>query len=201
MIKTVVFDIGGVLTELGRMKFLEQFGYSEEINRRIVAATMASDDWKEYDRGVLTQQEMMNRFVENDPEIEEPIRHCMKNVHGIVRHKDEAIPWIRSVKARGRKALFLSNYSMKVRTEAADATDFLPELDGGVWSYEEHLIKPDRWIYECLLERYDLKPEETVFIDDNEPNLVQPRLLGMRTIHYLNQEQAQSELDRMLEEA
>lgn len=200
MIKTVVFDIGGVLTELGRMKFLEPFGYSEQINRRIVAATMASDDWKELDRGVLTEQEVMNRFVENDPEIEEEILRCMKDFHGIVRHKDAAVPWIRSVKERGRQVLFLSNYSRKVRREAADALDFLPELDGGVWSYEEHLIKPDRWIYECLLERYYLKPEETVFIDDNEPNLRQPQLLGMRTIRFINQKQAEAELDAMLEE-
>lgn len=200
MIKTVVFDIGGVLTELGRLKFLEPLGYSDEINRRIVAATMASDDWKEYDRGVLTEEEMLHRFIENDPEIEPQIRRMMKDFHGIVRHKDAAIPWIRSVKEKGRQVLFLSNYSKKVRRDAADAVDFLPEMDGGVWSYEENLIKPDRWIYECLLERYHLKPEETVFIDDNEPNLKEPRLLGMRTIHFVSQKQAQEELDAMLEE-
>ena len=53
-----------------------------------------------------------------------------------------------------------------------------------VVSGEERVKKPDRRIFEILLERYELDPGETLFIDDREDNLRAAAALGIDGIHF-----------------
>ena len=124
----------------------------------------------------------------------------MRNVHGVVRKKNAAIPWILKVKESGRKALYLSNYSRKVAGDNEDAMDFFPYMDGGLLSCDYRVIKPDPAFYRILLEKYDLDPARCVFLDDTEENLKTARTLGIRTILVRDHAQAEADLDKMLEE-
>lgn len=198
VINTVIFDIGGVLVGLGREKFFEGLGYDHEMSLRLLNATAGTKYWKEFDRGVLSEEEIIDLFVRNAPELETDIRRSMQNTHGLVYPLQTSIPWIERVKAGGRKALYLSNFSRKIERENQDAMKFLPHLDGGVFSCDVKMIKPDRDIYECLLQRYSLDPERCVFLDDTEANLVTAAELGIHTIHVQSHEQAAGELDAML---
>ena len=51
---------------------------------RLAKATVKSDAWKEYDRGVLSEEEILNRFIANDPELEEDLHKTLANVRGIM---------------------------------------------------------------------------------------------------------------------
>lgn len=99
----------------------------------------------------------------------------------------------------GYRTYYLSNYSRRVETEAAHALSFLKELDGGILSYKVHQIKPDPKIYQMLMERYGLKAEESVFLDDSPANIETARALGMQGILVTSQEQAVEALDQLLE--
>ena len=94
----------------------------------------------------------------------------------------------------------MSNWSQKVTDDCPGVLYFMPEMDGGVFSYECHLIKPEEPIYREILARYDLVPEKCVFIDDTEANLEAPRRLGIHTIHFVSPEQAERDLDALLAE-
>ena len=198
-IKTVIFDIGGVMVGLGRIRFFEQFGYAPKISEQVMNSTVKSRHWKELDRGILTDEEVIDRFVKDAPELENEIRHCMENVHGIVYRLDTSIPWIRSLKDRGMQGLYLSNYSMKVAKDNEDAMDFLPYMDGGLLSCDYKVIKPDPAFYQILIDKYDLVPSECVFLDDLEANLETARQLGIHTIRVKDHEQAKADLEKMLE--
>ena len=71
-------------------------------------------------------------------------------------------------------------------------------MDGGVFSCYEKLIKPDPALFKVILERYGLKPEECVFIDDNLPNVEAARNLGINAIHFKKYSQAKDELENLL---
>ena len=185
---------------LGRIHFFEQFGYSPEMCGGLLACTLRSPHWKEFDRGVLTDREVIDRFVEDTPELEEEIRACMKNIHGVVYRLDTSIPWIEEIKATGRRVLYLSNYSRKVADENEDAMDFLPYMDGGLLSCDYKVIKPDPAFYQILIDKYDLEPEKCVFLDDLESNLETARELGINTILVKDHEQAAADLQALLEE-
>ena len=197
-IDTVIFDIGGVLVDLGRFRFLEKKGFTGDLAHRVMYATMRSEDWVQLDLNNLSEEEILQLFIENDPQIEDQIRHMFADVHGIVEPKAASLPWLQRVRASGRRIFFLSNYSHKIMRECADALYFLPEMDGGLFSCDVHKVKPDPAFYKLLIEKYDLDPARCVFIDDLPANLEPAADLGIRTILFQSQDQAEQDLDRIL---
>lgn len=197
MIRTIIFDIGNVLTDFRWKEFFYEKGYDAPLLDRIGKATVESSDWCEYDRGLLTDEEILERFVKNDPGIEKELRESLRDTKGMVTPRAYAIPWIQELKTKGYQVLYLSNFSHKVEQECNEALTFLPYTDGGILSYREGLIKPQPEIYELLIKRFKLTPRECVFLDDTKKNLEAAETFGIHTILYQNQEQVIAEL-RML---
>lgn len=196
-IDTVVFDIGNVLTDFAWEGFLKAKGYDDAMIKRIAKATVESDDWVEYDKGELTNDEIVERFVENDPEIAEQLRDAFQNIDGIILKREKTIPWIKALQAAGYKVLYLSNFSKQALTGCPDAMAFIEETDGGILSYRDHVVKPFPEIYHLLEERYDLTPEKTVFIDDTPVNIKTAREIGWKGIIYKDYDQTVAELLEM----
>lgn len=194
MIKNIIFDIGNVLAGFTWREFYAGFGYDKEMIERLGAATVRDPVWNELDRGVWSDEKVLEELIRNDPSLEQELRRIFQNVHGIVVKEDYAIPWVQSLRATGYRCYYLSNFSRKVQAECGDALDFLPYMDGGILSYQDKVIKPDPNIYRLLLERFGLTAEECVFMDDTEKNLLPAKEFGIHTILFRNREQAVSEL-------
>ncbi len=197
MIKTIIFDIGNVLADFTWKEFLEEKGCIGEELERITQATIKSDEWNEYDRGAMTDEEIIQCFINNAPDLEAKIKSYFANVKGIVSRNDYAIPWIQELKQKGYQVLYLSNFSRKADEDCSDALDFIPYTDGGILSYKEKVIKPMPEIYQLLIDRYHLVPDECVFLDDTEKNLTGASEFGIHTIHFENQSQARAELKKL----
>ena len=196
-IDTIVFDIGNVLTDFAWDRFLVFKGFDDKMVERIAKATVHSKDWVEYDKGNLSNDEIIARFVENDPEIKSQIEDAFKNIDGIILKREKTIPWIRALKAAGYKVLYLSNFSKQALEGCPDAMAFLDETDGGILSYREHVVKPDPAIYNLLVSRYGLTPSRTVFIDDTPVNIEAAQNLGWKGIIYHDYNQVVDELASM----
>lgn len=196
MITTIIFDIGNVLADFTWEAHFRSFGFSEEILERLAKATVKSPMWDESDRGVLSDEELMQGYIDNDPGIEKEIRLALADKGTMVIRNDYAIPWIQKLKGKGYRCLYLSNFSRKAHKECAAALDFLPYMDGGILSYQEKIIKPMPEIYQLLIDRYELAPEECVFLDDTKRNLDAAAKFGIHTIHFQNQTQAVEELQK-----
>lgn len=200
MIKNIVFDIGNVLADFCWKDHIRGMGYAGETAERIGNAMMQSPVWNELDRGVWTDEELLAGFIANDPGIEEPIRRVYSDLSTLVREKSGSSDWIRSLKAEGYRVYYLSNFSGRVKREAAGQLTFLEEMDGGIMSYAVRMVKPDPGIYQELFCRYGLLPEESVFLDDSPANVETAGKLGMYGILVESQEQAKAELKRLLQE-
>lgn len=200
MIKTVIFDIGNVLTDFAWQEMYKEKGLGGETFDRVAKATVQSPYWCELDRGIMTFSEVMDKFVSLDSEMEDEIRRVLADMHGIVTGRSYAVPWVCSLKKQGLKVYVLSNFSEKIWKECIDALEFFEFTDGGIISYKEHLIKPDQAVYQLLLERYGLCADECVFIDDLEENVKAARLCGINGIVFKNYEQAKKELNDMLKD-
>lgn len=197
MITTIIFDIGNVLADFTWREHFASFGYDDEMVERIGRATVMNPTWNENDRGVMKAEDIIQEFVATDPEIGKDIRKVLQDVRTIVSRNDYAIPWIQDLKGKGYRTLYLSNFSEKAETDCAYALDFIPYMDGGILSYKEKVIKPMPEIYQLLIDRYSLVPEECVFMDDTQANLVGAEKFGIHTIHFQNQAQAIEELRRL----
>ena len=197
MITTIIFDIGNVLADFTWREHYKSFGYDDEMVERIARATVLNPTWNEIDRGVMEEEDIIQEFVKTDPEIEQDIRKVLRDVSTIVARNDYAIPWIQELKSKGYRTLYLSNFSLKAETECAASLDFIPYMDGGILSYREKVIKPMPEIYQLLIDRYELVPEECVFMDDTPANLAGAEKFGIHTIHFQNQAQAIGELRKL----
>lgn len=190
MIKNIVFDIGNVLCGYSWEPYFKSFGFPQDIYERLCAATVKNEDWNEYDRGVLHRDEVLELFVANDPGIEKEIRLTLTNLHDLLTRYNYAVPWIQELKAKGYRCYYLSNFSDAAYTDCGHVLDFVPYMDGGVFSYHEKVIKPQPEIFHILMDRYGLKPEECVFMDDLEKNVNAARAEGMAGIVFESKEQA-----------
>ncbi len=197
MITTLIFDIGNVLAGFTWKEHFERFGYDEEMVERLAKATVKNQVWNEFDRGVMTKEAIVQALVDSDPEIEQDIRRVLQNVNTMIKRLDYSIPWIHELKQKGYRVLYLSNFSEAAETDCAHALDFIPHMDGGILSYQDKVIKPMPEIYQLLIDRYGLVPEECVFMDDTVANLVGAEKFGIYTIHFLNREQAVEELKKL----
>ena len=196
-IDTVVFDIGNVLTDFAWSQFLKNKGYDDAMVERMGKASVYSSDWVEYDRGDLTTEQIVQRFADNDPEIGDELKKAFADLTDIVTKRDEAIPWIRALRAAGYQVLYLSNFSKQALEGCPDAMAFIAETDGGILSYRDHVVKPGHEIYKLLEERFGLTPEKTVFIDDTPVNIDAAKELGWNGIVYKSYEQAVNELHEL----
>ena len=197
MITTIIFDIGNVLADFAWETYYQSLGYGEEMFHRVAKATVLNPLWNEYDRGVMSDEEILQGFIDSDPEIEEEIRKAVRYIEPMVTRNDYAIPWIQELQDKGYRCLYLSNFSERGHRECAAALDFIPYMDGGILSYQEKLIKPMPEIYQLLIDRYGLVPEECVFMDDTLRNLEAAEKFGIHTIHFQNKAQAVEELQKL----
>lgn len=197
MITTIIFDIGNVLAGFDWEKHFRSFGFTEEIYERLGKATVKSHLWNEFDRGVMSVEEILQGFIDNDPGIAEEIRMTVQDIRAMVSRNDYAIPWIQELQGKGYRCLYLSNFSERGHRECAAALDFIPYMDGGILSYQEKIIKPMPEIYQLLIDRYNLVPEECVFLDDTLRNLEAAEKFGIHTIHFKNKAQAVEELKKL----
>jgi len=84
-----------------------------------------------------------------------------------------------SLKSAGHRLYGLTNWSQKVY-QVMPRYPIFSLLDGMVVSSDVHLVKPDPRIYQCLLDKYDLRPEDCIFVDDRPENVAAARQLGMQ---------------------
>lgn len=180
-IDTVVFDIGMVLK--GWHPQLENF-FGREAAAIVEDAIWGRGYWEEMDRGIVDEEVLMNLMAAAAPEYEQQIRYILDHLELISERYDYAIPWVKELKEAGFHVYYLSNYSRRLREKVPQTIDFLPYMDGGVFSCDVKLMKPDQKIYQLLCEKYNLTPECCLFIDDRQENVDAAVQFGMQAVRF-----------------
>ena len=201
MIKTIIFDIGNVLVDFRWRQVYESFGLGEEDIEKLADATVRHQAWLDLDQGIITTEEAEAAYIKAAPEYREYIERIYQDMTPMLVQFPYAVPWIKELKERGYRIYILSNWSDPAYKACKDnALNFLPLADGVVFSYKEFLVKPDRRIYELICNRYEINPDEAVFLDDSAPNIQAARAYGIHGIHFTSYEQAKAELEKLLAE-
>lgn len=194
MIKNIIFDVGKVLVEWDCDTAFRKLGFDETTLQAVAEATVRSADWNEFDRSVLNDEQQLALFIKKAPEYEKEIRLFWENIALPIYQYDYARAWIKALKRNGYHIYILSNYSRWTYEHTREALSFLEDVDGTVFSFEVHQIKPEPEIYQSLLKRYQLKPSECVFLDDRLENLDAAREQGINVIQFESYGQAVQEL-------
>ncbi|MBR1861475.1 MAG: HAD family phosphatase [Lachnospiraceae bacterium] len=184
MIKNVIFDIGRVLIGFDWKDYMDELFEDEAVKQKVSEAAWQSGWWTELDRNVISEKEVFAKLREAAGEYGDQFDIAIKNMGKLLAKKDYAARWVKELKSKGYNVYYLSNYFEYAVKANPDALEFIDYMDGGVFSYQEKIIKPSPAIYECLMDRYGLKPEECLFTDDSQNNVNAARELGMRAIRF-----------------
>lgn len=193
-IRTVVFDIGGVLIDWNpRHLFRKVFDSGEEMEWFLT--NVCTYEWNvQQDGGKLfsvATAELQEKFPEYRDKIALYYGRWEEMLNGEINGTVEIF---RRLKSAGMPLYALSNWSHEAFPVAYNRYDFMKLFDGLVVSGYEKLLKPDHAIYRVLMERYNVNPAESVYIDDNKPNADAAAELGFNAIHFTSPEQLRIEL-------
>lgn len=197
MIKNIIFDIGKVLVRFDWQDFLASFGYPQEKYDAIANAMFLSPNWILVDEGRLSYQEILELFIQDAPQYADDISQVFASFGKCIIQFPYAKPWLSSLKKEGLNLYYLSNYGSFTRENTKKELDFMELMDGGLMSYEVQLVKPNPAFYQCLFEKYQLSPQECIFIDDTAVNIKQAASLGMHTILFTDHASACRSLDEI----
>lgn len=199
MIRNVVFDVGNVLVNFCWQELMDDLGLSR-LKEQFGNTVFGSHWWGELDRGVLDEDEVLNFLREDNREHYKEFDLIWSNRDKLVEPYDYTLKMIDALKERGLKVYLLSNYPknlFELHTKSG-CFPFIDKVDGKVVSGFVKLVKPEREIYEYLLNKYSLKAEECVFLDDRKENIEAAKKLGMNGILFEEYEQAWAELEQLM---
>jgi len=194
MIKNIVFDIGRVLVSYTPLEFLHSLGYSEFKSQELFNVIFCGQTWKDADRGILSLAEQVTIYKEQLPLYQAEIEEIMEKWIYMPTMMEESEALLKEVLDLGYNIYLLSNYPENGFPQFWQRYPILERVHGYVVSYQEKLLKPEKEIYDVLLQRYQLIPEETVFIDDIRENIDAAIQLGIHGIVFENVTQAKSTL-------
>ncbi len=182
MIKNIIFDLGNVLLKFKPEEFLLQFTSDKEYIKQFVPKITRSQLWLDLDRGLESLENAEIIFISTYPEEKDFISLFFNHWMEMLTPIEENISILLDLKESGYKTYILSNFINETLKFVKDKFDFFTLFDGQIISGEEKVIKPDKAIYETLLRRYQLIPEESLFIDDILFFLKPAKKLGISTI-------------------
>lgn len=193
--KAIIFDLGGVLVDWNPNYVFDQM-FTDEKKKQHFFEHICTPDWNEKQDAGRSLHEATQELLVKHPDWKDYIEAYYgkwEEMLGGPIHDTVSI--LKKLKEKGHYKIYaLTNWSAETFPIALDKYDFLHWFDGRVVSGEEKMRKPFPEFYSLLLERFGLKPEETLFIDDNLRNAKAAEEMGIRTIRFENASQLEKEL-------
>ena len=198
MIKNIILDFGGVLLDWNpRYLYKSYFNNDEEMEHFL--ADICNGEWNIRQDAGRPFAEAVKELQAKFPEYAEAIQMYDDDWEKMLKCElPESIDLLKELKFMGYGIYGLTNWSAEKIGYAFANYSFFSLFDGIVVSGVEKVVKPDRKIYEILLERYSLKPGECVFIDDNQDNVDMAKVLGINAIRFDNIGNVKEHLETLL---
>lgn len=191
MIKAIIFDVGGVI--VGRILRNMARDLSEKYSKDFSFFNKAiHKGWNDYKLSKITADEFWRIFIEG-AKIDENIEDLKKMSLGYIDEIRGTVEVINSLKKRYRLAILSNNADEWVEKERK-MVDFDRLFDVVLFSNEVKLAKPHKEFFMLCAEKLGLKPEECLFVDDQNNNLGAAKNFGFKTLKFENAEQLKKDL-------
>ncbi|MBQ6742494.1 MAG: HAD family phosphatase [Bacteroidales bacterium] len=191
--KNIIFDFGNVLVQWHpELIYKEHFG--DEAKAWWFLRHVADNEWRgRIDAGESSDaciRELKAKYPEYVDAVELYRSHWKEMLTGEVPGMRELLTEV----LKKYEVFGLTNWSMETFPEARERFGILQMIDRYVVSAEEHLIKPDPRLFRVLLDRYQLKAEDCIFVDDNPDNVAAACRMGMHGIHFIGADDLRQKL-------
>lgn len=194
MIKTILFDFGGVILKTPNIKWarrwLKLFGFRDHPEiAEMLTNPNESQFVKDICLGKISEDEVWEIVSEKWPVKPEAVQRIRRRIFSKSKLNKKMIKFMVEVQ-HDYKVAILSNAGDRTRQVIEEAYNLDRYLDEIIISAEEGVIKPDRRIYQIAMDRLMTEPEETLFLDDTLENVLAAREFGMHAFQFINNHQA-----------
>jgi 2-haloacid dehalogenase len=195
-IKNIIFDLGGVLVDWNPDKVFIKVFEGDKQKMEYFYAEVCTHDWNENQDAGYPMAKATEERVALFPEFEKEIRMYYDRWDEMLGDQIQGTVDIlkKLTNSTEYKVVALTNWSHETFPKAIKKFEFLQWFEGILVSGVEKTRKPFPEIYELTLNRFDLKAEESLFIDDNLRNVEAARALGIHSIQFHSPEQLAQEL-------
>lgn len=191
--KNLMFDLGGVIMQIERQRAVDalreigledanemlgeygQKGIFLELELGNVTPAQWRDELRKHIKGEVTDKQIDDAFgkflvgipVERLRELEE-------------LHKEHKLYLLSNTNKVMWDGIILDEFRK-------DGHDISYYFDDVIPSFEVHCYKPDAEIFEKACEKFNIKPEDTIFFDDSLANVEAARKLGFGGVHVVDE--------------
>ena len=193
-----LFDLGGIFFDWDPNHFYKKI-FKNDDEREYFIKNICNDEWNiKQDAGRLIK-DAENDLIQKFPDYQDKIRLYYKNHHRMFRKIfQKSVDILNELKNNKYECYVLSNWSWETFHGMDKKYSFLNQFDDLIISGKEKLVKPDAQIYKLAIKRFNLIPEETIFIDDKKENIDAANKLGFLTIHLTDPEIITQEINRFI---
>lgn len=198
-INSIIFDLGGVLIDWNPLYVFDETYFDSLEKRDYFFKHVCTSDWNEEQDAGRSIVEATEELVKKFPDWEQSIRDFYGRWTEMLKAPiPETVEIFKRLKETGKYNLYaLTNWQAGLFDIALVRYNFLHWFDGRVVSGEEKTRKPFPEFYHRLLDRYNVKAEEAIFIDDNLRNVKAAEELGIKGIHFISPQQLNIELNSL----
>ena len=194
MIKNLIFDFGKVLIDYDYEAFLKGIIANSKERTEFKAVFCSLEFTNLCDRGDTPFGDIIKKYQSLYPRWKNELQQFGDRQLDAMTAE---VPGMRAIlnrlRACGYHLYGLTNWSATVYP-VIEKFDILQMMDGTMISSEEHLIKPDKAIYERLCEKFGLRMDECLFTDDKQINVDGAFASGMDAVLFKNAAQYEDEL-------
>lgn len=190
--KQFVFDIGNVLVDFHPSVYFDQ--RMPNLSMKEVCPLVFDAVWDCIDCGYLTCDQARKIHLHRYPQYRKQIDLIYDHWKEMMSLKEDTLLFLKAYHQQGHGVYILSNIGAESYAYLKEAYDFFHLVDGMVLSYQEQLLKPNPRIFQVLLTRYGLKPDDCVYFDDRKENVDTALSLGMQGIVFHSMDQAKDEV-------
>lgn len=201
---SLVFDFGAVLFRWRPAALLQQVVPQRAPDAPAAAQQVAaffqaySGDWGEFDRGAVEPPELVRRISQRLGWAPAEVQAVVDAVPAELAPIPESVALLRQVqaasRAAGRPVFYLSNMPAPYARHLHEAHDFVRGFDGGVFSSDVKLIKPDPAIFALAQQRFGVPAAQLVFLDDHPANVRAAQEAGWQALLFTDAAQAERDL-------
>lgn len=195
MVKNIVFDLGGVLIDFKPERYLAHIGFSEEDIILFTKIVFYGEEWNEYNSSKSNTKQTEQKLMQSYPQYIDKIKEIFSNINYkyILFEMKDTSNYLKKLKDKGYDIYILSDLSIDSYNYNKQF-EFFDYIKGGVYSFEIGTTKPNENNYKILLEKYNLIPEETIFIDDRLNNIQIANNFGIHGIQFVTLDSVKEEI-------
>ena len=204
----LVFDFGGVLfgwqpAQLVAATFPQTVTDAEGA-RGLAHAIFGHADWHAFDAGRLTLTQVVQNTAQRLALPQQPLLALVKSIGARLEPIADSVAILQTLVAlrtqgSNVRLYYLSNMPRPYARTLEQRHTFLQWFDGGIFSGDVHIIKPDPAIYQLLENRYTLEPDRTIFVDDLHINVRSAQTRGWHGIEFASAAQLRAALQPYLQ--